>query len=86
MGIEEEVQPLSPRMYLATGLGIDSCNIGGAGGGFGPDCFGGGGGGNVEEYDKRMVGEDPFNPLFLRNYAHLLLSKGDLHGAEDYLF
>jgi len=33
-----------------------------------------------------MVGEDPSNPLFLRNYAQLLLSKGDLHGADEYLF
>ncbi|KAI8566561.1 hypothetical protein RHMOL_Rhmol02G0050100 [Rhododendron molle] len=43
--------------------------------------------GDVEEYYKRMVGEDPSsNPLFLRNYAQLLLNKGDLHGAEEYLF
>lgn len=33
-----------------------------------------------------MVGEDPSNPLFLRNYAQLLQSKGDLHGAEEFYF
>ncbi|KAF7151059.1 hypothetical protein RHSIM_Rhsim02G0044100 [Rhododendron simsii] len=88
LGIDERVEPVSPRMYLATGLGIggDGSGGGGAGGGgFAPEWFGGCG--DVEEYYKRMVGEDPSsNPLFLRNYAQLLLNKGDLHGAEEYLF
>lgn len=74
LGIDEGVEPVSPRMYLATGLGIggDGSGGGGAGGGgFAPEWFGGG---DVEEYYKRMVGEDPSsNPLFLRNYAQLLL-------------
>ncbi|XP_059632300.1 uncharacterized protein LOC132274945 [Cornus florida] len=77
---EETNQPLSPLMYLATGFGIDD----GGGGDFtqaGLDETG-----NVEEYYKRMVGENPCNPLFLRNYAQLLRSKGDLLGAEDYYF
>lgn len=30
------------------------------------------GNGDIEEYYKRVVKEDPFNPLFLRNYAQLL--------------
>ncbi|KAA8548883.1 hypothetical protein F0562_000567 [Nyssa sinensis] len=30
--------------------------------------------------------DDPCNPLFLRNYAQLLQSKGDLLGAEEYYF
>ncbi|XAR62699.1 hypothetical protein NMG60_11017554 [Bertholletia excelsa] len=95
LGIEGEVQPPSPRMYLATGLGIDSNGIdgvglggrngGGSGGGeFTPPGFGEGG--NVEMYYKRMVDEDPSNPLFLRNYAKLLESKGDLPGAEENYF
>ncbi|XP_049386979.1 uncharacterized protein LOC125851242 [Solanum stenotomum] len=42
------------------------------------------GNGDVEEYYKRVLKEDPSNPLFLRNYAQLLQSKGDLSGAEHY--
>ncbi|OMP03216.1 RNA-processing protein, HAT helix [Corchorus olitorius] len=39
----------------------------------------------VEEYYKRMVEENPGNPLFLGNYAQFLYqSKGDLEGAEEY--
>ncbi|GMP74145.1 hypothetical protein CsSME_00031652 [Camellia sinensis var. sinensis] len=58
-------------MYLATGLGIGRADASA---------------GSVEEYYKSMVGEEPSNPLFLRNYAQLLQSKGDLHGAEEYYF
>ncbi|KAK3187690.1 hypothetical protein Dsin_027251 [Dipteronia sinensis] len=89
LSIEEEFEPHSPSMYLATGLGkgIDGFD--------GFDGFNGGEvvdfttvnfdeSGNVEEYYKRMVDEYPCHPLFLRNYAKLLQSKGDLHGAEDY--
>ncbi|CAL5409053.1 unnamed protein product [Camellia sinensis] len=70
-GIGEVVEPASPPMYLATGLGIGRADASAA---------------SVEEYYKRMVGEEPSNPLFLRNYAQLLQSKGDLHGAEEYYF
>lgn len=42
------------------------------------------GGGDPEEFYKTMVEEYPNHPLFLRNYAQLLQSKGDLSGAEDY--
>ncbi|KAI8001109.1 hypothetical protein LOK49_LG09G00989 [Camellia lanceoleosa] len=69
LGIGEVVEPASPPMYLATSLGIGPADASA---------------GNVEEYYKRMVGEDPSNPLFLRNCAQLLQSKGDLHGAEEY--
>ncbi|KAL5784517.1 hypothetical protein ACOSQ2_006909 [Xanthoceras sorbifolium] len=83
LNLEEEVEPRSPPMYLAAGLGI------------GIDGFAGGEvvdftlanfdeSGNVEEYYKRMLDEYPCHPLFLGNYAKLLQSKGDLHGAEDY--
>ncbi|KAL7243444.1 hypothetical protein ACSBR1_015773 [Camellia fascicularis] len=69
LGIGEVVELASPPMYLATSLGIGCADASA---------------GNVEEYYKRMVGEDPSNPLFMRNYAQLLQSKGDLHGAEEY--
>ncbi|XP_050372885.1 uncharacterized protein LOC126790617 [Argentina anserina] len=82
---EDRVQPPSPPMYLATGLGFDS-------GGFG---FHGGEEfpmpeidekGDPEEYYKKMLDEYPCHPLFLRNYAQALQSKGDLQGAEEYYF
>lgn len=88
LGIEEIVRPVSPPMYLATGFGMDGNGVGGGGGGFGVDfrlpCFDEGG--DVEDYYKMMVSEDPSNPLFLRNYAKLLQSKGDLSGAEEFYF
>ncbi|KAI3683356.1 hypothetical protein L1987_83859 [Smallanthus sonchifolius] len=41
----------------------------------------------VKEDDyKKMVDEDPSNPVILKNYAHLLQSNGDLHRAEEYYF
>lgn len=42
--------------------------------------------GDVEEHYKRMIKEDPSNPLFLRNYAQFLESKGELSGAEECYF
>ncbi|XP_019178497.1 PREDICTED: uncharacterized protein LOC109173676 [Ipomoea nil] len=64
---------------------------GGGGGGCRPVAFGRGGGGgdnhglSMEEYFKKMVAENPSNPLFLRNYAHFLYqTKGDSKGAEEY--
>ncbi|XVE65762.1 hypothetical protein DITRI_Ditri08aG0025600 [Diplodiscus trichospermus] len=40
---------------------------------------------NVEAYYRRMVQENPCNPLVLSNYARFLhQSKGDLEGAEEY--
>ncbi|PWA34315.1 pentatricopeptide repeat-containing protein [Artemisia annua] len=64
--IEQMEPPQSPKMYLATGLGIDFM------------------GGVDEEYYRIMVGEDPCNPTYLKNYAQLLQSKGDVSGAEDF--
>ncbi|GLT42085.1 hypothetical protein SLA2020_161050 [Shorea laevis] len=83
--IEPTVEPLSPPMYLATGLGIDAFD----GVGFEGDCVDLSSinlidGGDPEELYKRLVDEFPCHPLFLRNYAQLLQSKGDLSGAEDY--
>lgn len=73
------------EMYLAMGLGIEGCGDGlggcrgGGGGGSGDyNSTGSGSGGDdgerqgVEEYYKRMVEENPGNPLFLRNYAQFL--------------
>ncbi|KAJ9182341.1 hypothetical protein P3X46_006345 [Hevea brasiliensis] len=88
LNLEEAKEPVSPPLYLASGLGIDGIDFGGGNGG-------GVGGfdltspnfnesGDLEEYYKRMVDEFPCHPLFLANYAQLLQSKGDLHGAEDY--
>ncbi|KAJ8763869.1 hypothetical protein K2173_003651 [Erythroxylum novogranatense] len=90
LSIEEGKEPVSPPMYLATGLGIEGIDLAGLIGG-----SGGGGhvdltltnfddGGDIEQYYKRMVDEYPCHPLFLSNYAQLLQSKGDLHGAEEF--
>ncbi|XP_019426125.1 PREDICTED: uncharacterized protein LOC109334688 [Lupinus angustifolius] len=88
------------EMYLARGLGIDvygdgigghrggGCGGGGSGGGDYNSISSGGNDGNrqgVEEYYKKMVEENPGNPLFLRNYAQFLYQhKEDLEGAEEY--
>ena len=68
------------EMYLAKGLGVECCGdgIGGCRGGGGGDHNPLGSGGNdgdrhaVEEYYKKMVKENPGDPLFLRNYANFL--------------
>ncbi|KAJ4728332.1 Tetratricopeptide repeat (TPR)-like superfamily protein [Melia azedarach] len=74
------------EMYLAKGLGIGG--RGGSRGGGGEFNPAGGDNGDkqeIEEYYKKMVDENPGNPLFLRNYAHFLYkSKRDLERAEDY--
>ncbi|CAL0309793.1 unnamed protein product [Lupinus luteus] len=86
------------EMYLARGLGIDvyddgigGCRGGGGGGRGGGDynpISSGGNDGNrqgVEEYYKKMVEENPGNPLFLRNYAQFLYQHNeDPEGAEEY--
>lgn len=76
LNLEETMEPVSPPLYLASGLGIDGIDFGGGNGG-------GVGGfdltspnfdesGDLEEYYKRMVDEFPCHPLFLANYAQLL--------------
>ncbi|KAL6505254.1 hypothetical protein OROGR_025071 [Orobanche gracilis] len=79
------------KMYLATGLGILGINYvdGGSGGGgdYRAVDFDRDGGGDVsmEDYYRRMLGENPGNALFLRNYAEFLhQKKRDLEGAEEY--
>ncbi|XVF32326.1 hypothetical protein REPUB_Repub17cG0072100 [Reevesia pubescens] len=91
VGFEEGVGGLvGQEMFLARGLGSTDGGVnGGSGGGgeFNPVGSSGDGGDNheVEEYYKRMVEENPGNPLFLGNYAQSLYqSKRDLQGAEEY--
>ncbi|GMP90559.1 hypothetical protein CsSME_00041629 [Camellia sinensis var. sinensis] len=62
---------------------------GGGGGDFIPVAFGrddgDGNGPGVEQHYKKLVEDNPGNPLFLRNYAQFLYeSKGDLPRAEEY--
>ncbi|KAF7837415.1 Tetratricopeptide repeat [Senna tora] len=83
--LKSDVEPASPPMYLAAGLGVDTT-------GFGFDnCTRDDlflpnldGSRDVEEYYNKMVEEYPCHPFILRNYAQILQSKGDLHGAENY--
>ncbi|XP_071689582.1 uncharacterized protein [Rutidosis leptorrhynchoides] len=42
--------------------------------------------GDILEHYKKMIKEDPSNPVFLKKYAHLLQSNGDVNGAEEYYF
>jgi hypothetical protein len=58
--VEEAVnEAVSPRMHLASGLGIDTFGVA-------DDSS------DVEDYYKKMVDQYPCHPLFLRNYAHVL--------------
>ncbi|XP_031377961.1 uncharacterized protein LOC116193281 isoform X1 [Punica granatum] len=79
----QEVEPVSPPMYLATGLGIDSVDFGSSLELVLPKFDGDE---DMEEYYKRMVDDFPCHPFFLRKYAQILQSKGDLDVAEDYFF
>ncbi|KAH9785173.1 TPR REGION domain-containing protein [Citrus sinensis] len=93
VGFEEERGTVGQEMYLAKGLGVGGRGggrggrgggTGGGGGGFYPAGSGGDSQG-VEEYYKKMVEENPGNPLFLSNYAQFLYqSKQDLPKAEEY--
>ncbi|XP_031251283.1 uncharacterized protein LOC116109188 [Pistacia vera] len=82
---DEEMEPPSPPMYLASGLGIDvAAWFDGVGIVELPPMNTFDESGNMDEYYERMVDEFPCHPLYLRNYAQLLQYKGHLHGAEDY--
>ncbi|KAL4586601.1 hypothetical protein LXL04_011239 [Taraxacum kok-saghyz] len=75
LAIKHDTSEANSQMYLAKGIEVDA--------GFG--CGGGGDNYNVEEHYKKMVNENPGNPLFLGNYAKFLYqSKKDLEGAEEY--
>ncbi|XVF81062.1 hypothetical protein PTKIN_Ptkin15bG0126300 [Pterospermum kingtungense] len=92
VGLEDEPRLVGQEMFVGTGGGNGGGVSGGGGGGWGGGEFNqagsGGDGGDhheVEEYYKRMVEENPGNPLFLSNYAQFLYqSKNDLRGAEEY--
>lgn len=92
VGFEEERGTVGQEMYLAKGLGIGGSGGGrggrGGGRGRGGEFYSAGYGGDsqgVEEYYKKMVEENPGNPLFLSNYAQFLYqSKQDLPKAEEY--
>lgn len=76
------------KMYLATGLGfsgvdlVDDCGNGGSssGGGYRPVALDRDGGDSrgisMEEHYKKMLQENPGDPLFLRNYAQFLYQVG----------
>lgn len=71
--IRENDGLLSTPLYLSTGFGMDGNGVGsgcGLGVDFKKSCFDQGE--DVEDFYKRLVSEDPSNPLFLRNYAQLL--------------
>lgn len=71
-----DVELFGQEMFLARGIGIGggSGSSGGGGSEFNSAGSGGDGGDNpeVEGHYKRMVEENPGNPLFLRNYAQFL--------------
>lgn len=69
MNSMQEIEPVSPPMYLATGLGIDSIDFGSSLELVLPNFDGDE---DKEEYYKRMVIDFPCHPLFLRNYAQVL--------------
>ncbi|XVE72861.1 hypothetical protein DITRI_Ditri11bG0072100 [Diplodiscus trichospermus] len=92
---EDEQRLVGQEMFLAIGFGIGGGSWGGVsdGGGWGgssefnPAGSSGDGGDNhkVQEFYKRMMEENPGNPLILRNYAQFLYqTKKDLRGAEEY--
>ncbi|KAE8685338.1 Tetratricopeptide repeat-like superfamily protein, putative isoform 2 [Hibiscus syriacus] len=93
--VTDEKGLVGQEMFLPTGLetATDGGNRSGISGGYGGSWGGGGGefnsaGSNgdaeVEEYYKRMVEENPGNPLFWGNYAQFLYESRDLEGAEEY--
>lgn len=62
--VEDEARPVSPPLYLAAGLGVDSTGFD-----VGDDIDLSR---NAEEYYRTMVDAHPYNPLVLRNYAQFL--------------
>jgi hypothetical protein len=69
-----DVELFGQEMFLARGIGTGGSGSGGDGREFKSAGSGGDGGDNpeVEGHYKRMVEENPGNPLFLRNYAQFL--------------
>lgn len=68
-----EVEPSSPRMYLATGLGLDDADFGDSSIStleLGLSNFEDSS--DETEYYKRMLDNFPCHPLFLRKYGQIL--------------
>ncbi|KAE8703998.1 Tetratricopeptide repeat-like superfamily protein, putative isoform 2 [Hibiscus syriacus] len=88
--VTDEKGLVGVEMFLPIGVeaAMDGGNRSGGGWGGGGGEFnsaGSNGDGEIEEYYKRMVKENPGNAIFLRNYAQFLYqSKRDLQGAEEY--
>lgn len=61
---EDDARPVSPPLYLATGLGVDLTGFD-----VGDDIDLSR---NAEEYYRTMVDAHPYHPLVLRNYAQFL--------------
>ncbi|CAK8571994.1 unnamed protein product [Lathyrus sativus] len=81
---DEDVQPSTPPMYLATGLGVDGGEVVVSDNNdmlFVPSLQESD---DLEEYYKRMVHEYPSHPLILKKYAHFLQGNGELQDAEEY--
>ncbi|XP_058745739.1 uncharacterized protein LOC131618559 [Vicia villosa] len=81
---DEDVQPSTPPMYLATGLGVDGGEVAVSGNNdmlFVPSLQESE---DLQEYYKKMVHEYPSHPLILKKYAHFLQGKGELQDAEEY--
>jgi len=72
---DDDVQPSTPPMYLATGLGVDGGDVVSdnnfiiSDDMFIPNLQESE---NLEEYYKRMVHDYPSHPLILKKYAHFL--------------
>ncbi|KAG8480995.1 hypothetical protein CXB51_025636 [Gossypium anomalum] len=66
---EVELEPPSPPMYLATGLGVDCTGFGAMADGVDLSYMDFDEVDDQEEFHKRLVDEYPCHPLFLRNYA-----------------
>ncbi|KAJ9547842.1 hypothetical protein OSB04_020385 [Centaurea solstitialis] len=93
--IKDEIGESCSQMYLAKGIGVDvgfGCRDGGGGGGGDRSLSlvargvgdGDGGDGDVEEHYRKMMNENPRNPLCLGNYAKFLYQlKQDLPGANS---
>ncbi|KAJ1377939.1 Tetratricopeptide-like helical domain superfamily, partial [Sesbania bispinosa] len=65
----EENDSVNPFSLHVSGQEIDTANLTTA---------------DVADYLKKMVDENPNNPLFLKKYAQFLLQNRDLQAAEDY--
>ncbi|XP_039003809.1 uncharacterized protein LOC120130695 [Hibiscus syriacus] len=87
--VSDEKGLVGVDMFLPIGLeaavdggGRSGGDWGGGGGEF--NSAGSNGDGEIEEHYRRMVKENPGNPIFLGNCAQFLYQKRDLQGAEEY--